>query len=109
MKIVYVLTTVLFVSAVSAERLLLASSIDKYGIVAAVSSGNGPGAVAGFVTAGQAMDTNSIVTALVQILNNGQYCRLSKVLFRQISSYTVTLDSARRALAYVQRKWVCKL
>lgn len=73
MKIAYLISTVLLVTAVSADRSLLAASIDKYGIVGGVCSGNGSSAVTGFVKAGQAADTTGVVTALVQVFSNGTY------------------------------------
>ena len=76
MNAVYLLFLVTLVAGVSAGRALLASSTDKYGIVGAVSLGNGSAAVTGFVSAGRAVDSSGAVTALVQIFDNRMYPRL---------------------------------
>ncbi len=76
MKAVYLLSLVTFVAGISADRVLLAGSTDKYGIVGAISTGNGSAAVTGFVSAGRAVDTTGAVTALVQIFDNRMYRRL---------------------------------
>lgn len=70
MNAVYLLFLVTLVAGVSAGRALLASSTDKYGIVGAISLGNGSAAVTGFVSAGRAVDSSGAVTALVQIFDN---------------------------------------
>ena len=72
MNAVYLLFLVTLVAGVSAGRALLASSTDKYGIVGAISLGNG----SGFVSAGRAVDSSGAVTALVQIFDNRMYPRL---------------------------------
>lgn len=71
------LFTAVLVTAASADRSLLASSSDKYGIVTAVAAGNATGAVNGFVTAGQAADSAAIVAALTQIFSNSKNCQLA--------------------------------
>ncbi len=76
MNPVYLLFLVTFSAGVSADRVLLASSTDKYGIVGAISLGNGSTAVTGFVSAGRAVDTIGAVTALVQIFDNRMHRRL---------------------------------
>lgn len=76
MNAVYLFSLVTFVAGVSADRALLASSTDKYGIVGAVSLGNGSAAVTGFISAGRAVDTTGAVTALVQIFDNRMHRRL---------------------------------
>ncbi len=64
MNAVYLLSLVTFVAGISADRVLLAGSTDKYGIVGAISTGNESAAVTGFVSAGRAVDTIGAVTAL---------------------------------------------
>ena len=76
MNAVYLLSLVTFVAGISADRVLLAGSTDKYGNVGAISTGNESAAVTGFVSAGRAVDTIGAVTALVQIFDNRMYRRL---------------------------------
>lgn len=76
MNAVYLFSLVAFVAGVNADRALLASSTDKYGIVGAVSLGNGSAAVTGFISAGRTADTTGAVTALVQIFDNRMHRRL---------------------------------
>ena len=71
MKTVYLACAALLMTLATAERSLLASSTDAYGIVAGVEGGNGTAAATGFVSAGKAQDTNAVVTALVQLVSNG--------------------------------------
>lgn len=72
MKAFHLLTLLLVYVATGsrADRSLLASSSDKYGIVSAINVGNGSAIVTGFVTAGQAVDAAGIVTALAQLFGN---------------------------------------
>lgn len=71
MTTVYLACAALLVTLATAERSLLASSTDAYGIVAGIEGGNGTAAAAGFVAAGKAQDTNAVAAALVQIVSNG--------------------------------------
>ena len=76
MNAVYLLFLATFSAGVSADRVLLASSTDKYGIVGAISLGNGSAAVTGFISAGRAVDAIGAVTALVQLFDNRMHRRL---------------------------------
>lgn len=71
MRTFFLAFATLFIAVTNADRSLLASSTDPYGIVAGVEGGNSTAAVNGFVKAGKAQDTNAVVTALVQIISNG--------------------------------------
>ena len=71
MRTFFLAFATLFIAVINADRSLLASSTDPYGIVAGVEGGNSTAAVTGFVKAGKAQDTNAVVTALVQIVSNG--------------------------------------
>ena len=69
MRLAYLLSILFVISTVGAERLLLASTADPYGIVAAAQSGNETAAVFGFTQAGNAADVTSAAAALTQIFN----------------------------------------
>ena len=81
MKIACLLSTVLFVTAVSAHRSLLAGSNDKYNIATSLVAGNATGAVNGFAKAGQSADSAAIVAALVQVFSNSKAVAYSRVCF----------------------------
>lgn len=72
MRALHLACALFLVTFSGADRSLLASSTDPYGIVAGVEGGNNTGAVSGFVVAGKAQDTNAVVAALVQIVSNGR-------------------------------------
>lgn len=70
MRSIILLATLLLVAGVSADRSLQASATDPYGIILAAASMNEAAAASGFAKAGTAVDTNSVVAALVQIFDN---------------------------------------
>ena len=105
MNAVYLLSLVTFVTGISANRVLLAGSTDKYGIVGAISLGNGSAAVTGFVSAGRAVDTPGAVTALVQIFDNRVYRRLGfnriGYVLRIIHSVCLPISLSLRACGFL--------
>lgn len=65
----YLLSLLLVITAVNAERSLLVSGADPYGIIAAAQSGNASAAILGFSEAGDAADATSTAAALAKIFN----------------------------------------
>ena len=90
MRLAYLLSILLVIRAVAAERVLLASAVDTYGIVAAAQSGNESAAVSGFVVAGNAADVTSVTAALGEIFGT--------VIGEEMKRVTV-VARAERALA----------
>ena len=89
MRVAYLLSTILVLTAVNAERHVLAGLADPYGIMMAAALGNESAAVSGFVKAGTAQDSTSIVAALEQIFDTvvgtpnkapGNYFRLDRMM-----------------------------
>ena len=69
MKVAYLLSTLLVLTSANADRHLVAGLADPYGIMMAAALGNESAAVSGFVKAGTAQDSPSIVAALVQLFD----------------------------------------